>query len=127
MYGDGLSSYFETKTAQQLSNTVDQVKSMQPGDLTGNDDFGLPVHVFNKSVREQVRISLNEFRGVEYIDIRSFYLAEDGFRPSPRGVTLRREFYPELFSAVVQLGETLGFDEESLLNALEDMSGEIQE
>lgn len=76
-----------------------------------NDQYGVPVHVFQKSKTEQVRISINEYRGHEYIDIRIFYLSDDDkFLPTKKGVTVKKDLYPELLAGVVQLGETLGFD-----------------
>ncbi len=74
------------------------------------DEFGVPIHVIAKNDREQIRISLNEYHGAEYIDIRQFFLVQDGFRPTKKGVTLRKDLFPELLSGIIQLGDTLGFD-----------------
>jgi hypothetical protein len=89
-------------------------------ELASNDEFGVPVHVIPKGPREQIRISLNEYRGFDYIDIRSFYLSDHGYRPSKKGVTLKKDLYPELFRGIMQLGETLGFDDETLASALDE-------
>ncbi len=89
-------------------------------DGPGDDEFGLPVHVFERSASEQIRISLNEFRGFEYIDIRVFFASEDGYRPTRRGLTLRKDLYPELFRGIVELGGALGYDAEALAQDLDD-------
>jgi hypothetical protein len=70
--------------------------------------FGVPAHVIEKNKREQVRIGLNEYRGSEYIDIRTFYLADDGYRPTSRGVTLPPRLFGELLRGVLELGTQLG-------------------
>ena len=61
---------------------------MDEQDISASDEFGIPVHAFARTAREEIRISLNEYRGFEYIDIRVFYRGEDGFRPSKKGVTI---------------------------------------
>ena len=69
-----------------------------PGDEFG--EFGVLVHTIVKSTREQVRISLNEYKGAEYIDVR----------PTRRGITLPTRLYPDLLEGVLELGPLLGFD-----------------
>jgi hypothetical protein len=87
----------------------------------GDDKFGVPVHIFDKNGREQVHIRLNEYHGVKYIDIRTFYRNEnDTYLPSKKGVTLRTELYVELLKGVFYLGEMLGFDDETIMRAVED-------
>jgi hypothetical protein len=73
-------------------------------------EFGIPVHTLQKNNREQVRISLNEYKGVEYIDIRIFYQAKDEFKPTRRGVTVPKRLYPELLQGMIELGHMLGFE-----------------
>jgi Transcriptional Coactivator p15 (PC4) len=80
----------------------------------GNDDYGIPIHTFAKSKREQIRISINEYQGHEYIDIRVFYLADGEYKPSTKGVTLKKDLYPELLKGVVELGASMGVDPESI-------------
>lgn len=81
------------------------------------DDFGVPVHVIEKRKNEQLRISINEYKGHQYIDIRSFFRTDEEFLPSRKGVTLKVDDYPELLNGVILLGQTLGFD-------LDDLEGE---
>lgn len=79
-----------------------------------NDDYGVPVYTFEKNKREQIRISINEFKGTEYIDIRTFYQENGQFKPSGKGVTLKKELYPELLKGVLELADVLGIDLPSL-------------
>jgi hypothetical protein len=71
-------------------------------------EFGVPAYVIHKNRRQEVRIGLNEYKGVEYIDIRIFYRAEDGYRPTARGVTIPTRLYAELLQGVIDLGTLLG-------------------
>jgi hypothetical protein len=75
------------------------------------EDYGIVVDSFDKNVREQIRVSINEFKGNRYIDIRVFFKDANGreYLPSKKGVTLSDRKYPELLEAIVQLGEALGF------------------
>ena len=41
-------------------------------------DAVVVVHSINKRDNEQVRFSLSKYSGTEFIDIRSFFLAQDG-------------------------------------------------
>ena len=77
-------------------------------DLDAYGEFGVPVHIIEKSSREQVRIGINEYKGVEYIDIRSFYDVSGGFRPSTKGVTIPTRLYGELLKGILELCSTLG-------------------
>jgi len=75
-----------------------------------NDEYGVLVHSFSKNAREQIRIAINEFRGSRYIDVRIFFLDDNKYMPTKKGVTLAIDQYPELLSGIIQLGETLGYD-----------------
>lgn len=78
----------------------------------GGDEFGIPVHIIEKSDREQIRISLNQYEGHDYIDIRQFFNTPEGVRPTKKGVTLRKDLYPELLQGILLLGDALGYDPE---------------
>ncbi len=82
-------------------------------------EFGVPAHVINKNSQHQVRISVSEYRGVEYIDIRQFFLADGGFRPTKKGVTLSTKLYSELLKGVLELGATLGVLDHELVDQLD--------
>lgn len=54
-----------------------------------------------KNSREEVRISLSEFRGVDLINLRIWFDAKDGDkRPSKDGLALRLEKLPDLIQAL---------------------------
>ncbi len=66
------------------------------------------IHSFAKNALEEIRVSLNVFRGRQYIDIRTYYKSDEGeYRPSKKGVTLSPELLPDLQEAVNKLAETL--------------------
>ena len=77
--------------------------------LSGDDygEFGVPLHTIEKNDKEQVRFSINEFKKREYIDIRTFSMTEDGFRPTKKGVTLKPTFFQELLRGVLEIGVNL--------------------
>lgn len=83
-------------------------------DQPGDDDYGIPVHVFAKNKQEQIRISLNEYKGHQYIDIRTFYLKDGKYLPGPKGVTLKKELYAELAKGVAELAPLLGIDPDAI-------------
>lgn len=89
------------------------------------EDYGIVVDSFDKNVREQIRVSINEFKGNRYIDIRVFFKAANGreYLPSKKGVTLSDTRYPQLLDAIIQVGQALGFtvtDQEAGLNVQEE-------
>lgn len=55
---------------------------------------------------EQVRLTVNEFRGVEYLHLRKYYLDFEGdFRPSKDGVSMPLDFFnsKSLFEGLVEI------------------------
>ena len=77
----------------------------------GSDEYGLPIFIFPENRKgEQIRISINEYMGHEYIDIRLFFKSDGEHKPTKKGITLKKDQYPFLLQGVLELGETLGFD-----------------
>jgi hypothetical protein len=76
------------------------------------EEYGILVDSFEKNAREEIRLSINEFKGNKYIDIRVFFKGANGteYLPSKKGVTVSAGKYPALLEAIVQVGEALGFD-----------------
>lgn len=63
-----------------------------------------------KNSREEVRISLDSFKGVDLVDIRTFANFQDGDgerRATKKGVSLKREKLPELIAALQAAAEAL--------------------
>jgi hypothetical protein len=68
------------------------------------------LHSFSKNSLEEVRASLTEYKGKQYIDLRVFYKADDEeFRPTKKGLTLALELIPELEEAVKKCKEAVEF------------------
>jgi len=60
---------------------------------------------FTKNANERVRISFCTFKGKRLVNLRVYYnAAEEGeeWRPTQKGLTLRREQIPELKEAVLK-------------------------
>lgn len=60
----------------------------------------------NDEGTEQVRLTVNEFRGTEYLHLRKYYLDFEGdFKPSKDGVALRLNFNNSklLFEGLVEI------------------------
>lgn len=55
---------------------------------------------FEKSEREQVRVSATVYKGGEYIDFRVFFkTAEGNYCPTKKGITVKRSLIPFLKDA----------------------------
>ena len=63
---------------------------------------------FEKNSKEEVRVSVDDFRGRKIINIRVYYRNEAGeWLPGKQGVALAIERYRNLVDSVLQLGEWL--------------------
>lgn len=61
------------------------------------------IHEFQKNSGEKVVTSFSTYKGKKLVNLRVYYNAGDDqeeWRPSPKGLTLRREMIPELKDAV---------------------------
>jgi hypothetical protein len=66
---------------------------------------------FEKNSREEVWVSLDEFRGRKLINFRVHYRAENGqWMPGKQGLALATDRYRDLAEAVLKLGEKLRND-----------------
>ncbi|WP_063894125.1 transcriptional coactivator p15/PC4 family protein [Burkholderia stagnalis] len=62
----------------------------------------LDVH---RSASERLRVQFRQYRGREFLDVRCYYLADDGeYRPSQKGVTLNPSQLAELVQALMIAG-----------------------
>jgi hypothetical protein len=84
-----------------------------------SDDFGIPIHEFEKGPRKRIRLHLQEYRGARFLDVREFYLdkSTNEWRPSPKGVTIQPHLVPELLAGVLSAVESLGLDLSEELDA----------
>lgn len=67
------------------------------------------IATINKSDRDDIRVSLSDFKGKRYIDIRLFVETEKEEEriPTKKGVTFSVDLYPEFRKAVEMLEATL--------------------
>jgi len=72
------------------------------------DESSHPVAQFEKNSREEVRVSIDDFRGTKIINIRVFYRSATGeWLPGKQGIAMKADRYRDLASAILQLGEAL--------------------
>lgn len=59
------------------------------------------IATIKKNSREDVRVTLDEFRGHHLVNVRIFYDAGEGeMRPGKQGIAVKVELLPELLSAL---------------------------
>jgi hypothetical protein len=58
------------------------------------------LHEFQKNAGEKVVTSFSTFKGKRVVSLRVYYLDGDNWKPSPKGLTLRREMVVELKAAI---------------------------
>jgi hypothetical protein len=91
---------------------------MASNEDVGDTDYGIPAHIISKNKKDQIRIGLNEYKGRQYLDVRQFYLAgENDWKPTGKGITMPVDLYPELLRGVLLLGDMIGADVNSILDA----------
>jgi hypothetical protein len=57
---------------------------------------------------DQVRVSLSEFHGRQYVDVRVFYMADDGeWKPTKKGITLNPDLMQDVHEAIAKGLEAL--------------------
>ncbi len=60
-----------------------------------------PIAIIQKNSREELRVTLEEYRGHDLLNLRVWFEAEDGtMRPGKQGLALRLELLPELRQAL---------------------------
>ncbi len=56
-----------------------------------------------------VRVSLTEFKGRQYVEIRTYYMADDGeWKPTRKGITLAPDLMKQVSDALNTALEELG-------------------
>ena len=61
---------------------------------------------YNEDKEIQVRLTINTFRGIEYLHVRKYYLDfTEEWKPSPEGVAMELDFNNsrELFSGLLEI------------------------
>ncbi|WP_460901313.1 transcriptional coactivator p15/PC4 family protein [Paraburkholderia jirisanensis] len=69
---------------------------------TANDNRpGTLICEVQKNARERVRISVDQYKGHEYVNIRTWFVDAAGeYRPSKNGVTLKPSLIPQLLQGL---------------------------
>lgn len=59
------------------------------------------ISAFQKNETEEVRLTLREYKGKSYLDLRVFFKSQgmEAFKPTRKGLTLPAELAPELEKA----------------------------
>ena len=69
------------------------------------------VHSFPKNPTEEIRASLSSYKGKQYLDLRVYYLGDDGdYHPSKKGITIPPDLLGDLEEAVRKLRDAVGED-----------------
>jgi hypothetical protein len=72
------------------------------------DDARDVIAKFEKNSREEVWVSVDDFRGRKIINIRVHYKAESGeWLPGKQGIAIAADRYRDLAEAILKLGEKL--------------------
>jgi len=63
------------------------------------------VAVVNRGQTQQIQFRVNEFKGSNYIDIRTYYFDENSeeFKPTRKGISIPVELYEELKEALAKV------------------------
>ncbi|MFT4046953.1 MAG: transcriptional coactivator p15/PC4 family protein [Solimonas sp.] len=58
-----------------------------------------------KNAREVYRVQATEYKGHALVDVRVWYLADDGeYKPSAKGLSIKRDALPEVIKALQSVG-----------------------
>lgn len=82
---------------------------------------------YDESKEIQVRLTINTFRGIEYLHLRKYYLDfTEEWKPSPEGIAMPLDFNNsrELFAGLVEilsLAESKGILEEQFKDLLDNL------
>ena len=82
---------------------------------------------YNEDKEIQVRLTVNTFRGIEYLHLRKYYLAfTEEWLPSPEGIAMELDFdnSRELFAGLVEI-LSLAESKEILEEHFEDFLDQI--
>lgn len=68
---------------------------------------------FKRNPTEEVRAGIKDFKGRRYIDLRIYYIDDQGeWKPTRKGISLNTDFMAELKEAVLSLEKELQADEQ---------------
>ena len=91
---------------------------------TAPEAYSRIVH-YSEEKQEQIRLTINSFRGIEYLHLRKYYLDfNEEWKPTPDGIAMPLDFdnSRELFSGLVEilsLAESKSVIEEHFLDLIQ--------
>ena len=72
------------------------------------DSDSIPIATIHKNSREDLRVSVAEFRGHRFVDVRTYADSKGDHRvPTPKGIAIRPEAIPALVQALNAAASTL--------------------
>ena len=93
---------------------------------TAPEAYSRVIH-YDTVKEQQVRLTINTFRGIEYIHLRKYYLDfDEEWKPTPEGIAMPLDLINsrELFSGLVEilsLAESKGIIEEHFSDLIQDL------
>lgn len=96
-------------TKKGISMGIKDLPILQDAVLTLGEDLDTvrEVAVLEKSKTQDVRVGINEYRGMKLIYLRTYMEIEGEKRPTQKGVSLKVEFYPQLKEAFEKLSKAV--------------------
>jgi len=82
---------------------------------------------YDRVKEQQIRLTVNTFRGIEYMHLRKYYLDfDEEWKPTPEGIAMPLDLLNsrELFSGLVEilsLAESKGIIEEHFSDLIQDL------
>jgi hypothetical protein len=62
------------------------------------------VYEFERGYDSVIRASVSTYRGKEYLDLRLWVTIDGEFKPTKKGISVHRDYLPQLREAVERLG-----------------------
>ncbi len=86
-----------------ITGMSERIQSMSKSNQT--------VHSFPKNPTEEIRASLSSYKGKQYLDLRVYYLGDDGdYHPSKKGITVPPDLLGDLEGRIQKLRDAVGED-----------------
>jgi hypothetical protein len=72
----------------------------------GTDDI---IAVINRGQTQQIQLRVSEFKGKNYIDLRTYYFDEkdESFKPTRKGISIPVELYEDLKAAIAKVEDAI--------------------
>lgn len=96
-------------TKKGISIELDQFPALKEAmQVLGKDlDTERQVAIIAQRAQQEIRISLDHFKTSKLINIRTYVEIEGELRPTQKGVSLKPDFFPELWDGIEKLGDVI--------------------